>query len=958
MTSTKHPFLLGSLILGLIGSGPQWAHAQPAGGATDDEAAQEEDDESASDDAASGGADEEPAPTEPAPAPAPAAEGDVTTSAAAVGMGVVSGTVLSQDLDAPLAGATISISGSTVTAQTDNDGRFQLTVPPGTVTVRADFSGFRSVERTVEVVLGKGVDVELPMALSEALTEVIVVVGSRTPRTNIETPVAVDVITSEEIARSGQSETGRILNTLAPSFVAKAQSLVDGTDHIDPASLRGLGPDQLLVLVNGKRRHQSALLNLNGTFGRGTVGVDISSIPAASIKRIEILRDGAASQYGSDAISGVINIVLKDITDLIDINTETGITGEGDGFRVTTSANYGFRIGDKGFVNITGEFIQRNPTNRAGTYTGGIFSAMGENDDAELAARGLTRDDFQMKIGESEAIVGMVNYNLEYPLGNDATLYSFGALAHREAKAAGFYRYPFQATQTVPSLYPDGFLPKILSDIDDRSIGLGVRGRKAGWDVDLSLVYGGSSFQFNVADSVNASLGEASPTTFDAGTLSFFQTVGNLDLIRKLNPGPLSSLSLVLGTEFRVENFAIGAGDVASWQVGTSRTDGTPSVPRVPGSQVFPGFRPESEVDRSRNNIGAYVGIESKPTKAITFDIGGRAERYSDFGRSLIGKAAARVEFLKGVAVRGAVSTGFRAPSLHQLWFGTIATNFITNPATNMLEPAQVLTSNNASPVTAAFGIPKLNEERSLNLSGGLTFRLLDNLSITADAYYIGIKDRIVLTSRFTNANPIVAGILAQFPSVTAAQFFANAIDTTTRGLDIVADYVQEVGTGAITVTASANFTTTEVDQVNFPSSLRATFGDDALLRTFFFGRGEENRIETSLPHQKGTASLRYTLGPFSALGRANYYGKVFLRPDNSANDEEFGAKTIFDVDVSYQLTRGLRLSVGAENVLNTFPDKVEKPANQSSGRFIYSNLSQFGVNGGFYYGKLQLVFF
>jgi iron complex outermembrane recepter protein len=902
---------------------------------------------------------------------------DTSASSVSESLGIISGTVVSQDLDAPLAGATVSVVGTSVSVLTDNDGRFQLEVAPGDVIVRVEFSGFRTVDRVVTVGVGKEVSIDLPMPLSQALTEVIVVVGSRTPRTNVETPVAVDVVTSEEISRSGQSETGRVLNTLAPSFISKPQTVSDGTDHIDPASLRGLGPDQLLVLINGKRRHQSSLINLNGTFGRGSVGVDLNSIPAASIKRIEILRDGAASQYGSDAMSGVINIVLKDITDLVEVDTIAGVTGEGDGSRFSTAANYGFRLGEKGFINVTGEFIEREGTNRAGQYTGPVYLADRTADDAQIAARGLTRDDFRMKIGESSATVGMISYNLEYPLGNDATLYSFGGLTHRDGAAAGFFRYPTERptspsapnpqTQNVPDLYPDGFLPEIHSDINDVSVGVGIRGRKAGWDVDLSLIHGTNSFQFNVEDSVNASLGSASPTVFDAGTLGFNQTVGNLDLLRNIETDVFKSLSFVLGTEFRVENFRIEAGDIASYQVGTSTVDGTPTGPRrLPGAQVFPGFRPEAEVDRSRNNIGAYVGIESQLTKRITFDVGGRFENYSDFGRSLIGKVAGRVELLKGVALRGAVSTGFRAPSLHQLWFSTIATNFIVNPATNALESAQVLTSNNASPVTRAFGIPDLNEERSINASGGITFRPIDNVAITADAYYIGIDDRIVLTSRFLSSNANVRDILSPFPAVTAAQFFANAIDTTTKGLDVVADYVLEIGAGSLTMTASANLTVTTVDEVHLPKSLEARFvaNDDAektqakQLRTFFFGRQEENRIESSLPRQKGTASVRYTLGPVSALARANYYGKVYLRPDNSANDERYGAKVVYDVDVGYQLTRNLRLTVGADNILNTFPDKNTKEANISAGRFVYSNLGQFGQNGGFYYGKLQLFFF
>jgi iron complex outermembrane recepter protein len=883
-------------------------------------------------------------------------------------LGTLTGTVVSQDLDAPLAGAVISLvtsHGPIERARTGDDGRFELELPPGEVVVRAELDGFRTVELTVRIALGKPAMLELPLPLSQALTEVIVVVGSRTPRTNVETPVAVDVITADEIARSGQIETARVLNALAPSFIAKPQSIADGTDHIDPASLRGLGPDQLLVLINGKRRHQSALLNVNSTFGRGTVGVDLSSIPAAAIKRIEILRDGAASQYGSDAISGVINIVLKETTDVVAIDTLAGVTGEGDGRRFSTSVNYGFRLGDKGFINVTGQLIDRGATNRAGDYTGPVFTPDGNvvpegggpsPDDLELRNRGLSRKDLDMRIGEAAASVGMIAYNLELPLAAGATFYSFGGITRRNGEAAGYYRYPYQEAQNVPELFDHGFLPEIHSDLIDVSIGGGLRGTKAGWLMDLSLVHGANSFQFNVENSVNASLGTASPTTFDAGTLRFSQTVGNLDLLRKLDPGPLSSLSFVGGAEFRAENYSISAGDLPSWQIGTSTTAG--GVPRVPGAQVFPGFRPENEVDRSRNNMGAYVGLESQLSRRAMFDIGGRFERYSDFGDSLIGKASGRFAIRRDLALRGAISTGFRAPSLHQLWFSTIATNFINNASTGALEATQVLTSNNASPITRAFGIPELRDERSRSLSLGMTFRPIEGLSVTADGYLIDIEDRIVLAGRFTTALDEVAKILAPFPSVTAAQFFVNGLDTSTRGVDVVVDYTRQLGAATLTLTASANVTHTEVDEIKVPGSLAKKFGDTDQLRTAFFGRGEENRIETALPRQKGLASARYTRGAISAMLRANYYGPVFLRPDLPENDERFGGKVLFDAEAGYQLTRRIRLTVGAENFLNTFPDAQQKPANVSDGRFVYSNLGQFGLNGGFYYAKLSLVFF
>ena len=886
---------------------------------------------------------EEPAPEPPAP----------TT-------GTIEGTVEAPELDAPLAGATVTVIGTTLSATSDDEGRYRLVdVPPGTVKLRADFGGFGSQELSTSVAAGQSAKLDFALATIPLLNETIVVVGSRTPRTNVDTTVPVDVVTSDEIARSGRTETGRILHTLAASYVSTPQTIADGTDHVDPASLRGLGPDQVLILINGKRRHRSALLHINGTFGRGTVGTDLNAIAAGSIKRIEILREGAAAQYGSDAIAGVINIVTKDVTDLLDVTAQTGITASADGGQLKTSANYGFKVGSKGFVNITGEYFERQRTDRSGVYSGTIYTDDGAMDDALLGMRGLTREDFAMKIGESAAIAGMGAYNLELPLPDSAaTFYSFGDLAHRRGAANGFYRFPKQQAQNVPEFYPNGFLPEIHPVIDDAAITIGMR-RKGTWNVDASLTHGRSAFQFNVENSVNASLGTASPTTFDAGTLAFDQTVANLDLLRKLDTEEaVKSLSLVMGSELRVERYQIHAGDEASYSPGGA-TFGMPPQPKLPGAQVFPGFQPSNEVDRTRDNIGVYAGVESEINKALAVDAGGRFETYSDFGRSVIGKIASRLKLVGPLAVRGAASTGFRAPSLHQLWFSNVSTLFLAD-MTGTLQPTQVLTSNNASPVTRAFGIPRLREERSINFSGGVTLRVRDQFSLTVDGYFIRLQDRIVLTSQFTNSNPIVAGILMPFPGVSQAQFFSNAVDTDTKGIDVVVDYAVDAGDGTLALTASANFTKTEVTRINIPQSLENKFSADrAQLETFFFGRLARNRLEDSVPRQKGTAAVRYTLGPVSVLARANYYGRVFYKPDNAANDEEFGAKVLFDVDLGYQVTKNLLLSVGGDNIFNTFPDQQQKDANISFGRFIYSrSVSQFGQNGAFYYGKLQLTFF
>jgi iron complex outermembrane receptor protein len=924
-----------------------------------------------------------PAPSAPPTQPAPPASVPDSAAAPAVpenteaksvaptakpSAGVIEGVVLMQEGEAPIAGASVTLVGTQLSTQTDAEGRFTLAVPPGQYTIRIESTGFRGAQRPIKVALDAKTTLRIPLAFDAMLSDVVVVVGARTPRSEAETPVPVDVVSAEELNQTGATQTGRMLTIAAPSYTSTPQTIADGSDHVDPASLRGLGPDQVLVLVNGKRRHHSALLHVNGTFGRGTVGTDLNAIPAASIKRIEVLRDGAASQYGSDAIAGVINIITKDTTDIVDVNATTGITGRGDGAQFTASVNSGLKIGEKGFVNITFGFLQRQPTDRSGVYTGAVYDNDRAVDDQMLASRGLTRADFKMKIGEASATVGMAAYNMELPIGDSATFYTFGDLTHRYGKANGFYRFPKDTAQVVPEYYPNGFLPRIDTTIDDVAVVAGVRGEKAGWNYDVSLKHGLNSFRFNVENSNNASMGTASPTTFNAGALKSSETVGDLDLLRKIDTSAFKSLAFVLGTEFRVENYGIQAGDDASW-VNGGATYGNPPRPKIPGAQVFPGFQPSNEVNRSRSNIGVYAGLESAINKGFNVDIGGRFENYSDFGSSVIGKVAARKELVDGVALRGAASTGFRAPSLPQIWFNNISTQFLPD-ATGALQPSQVLTSNNASPVTKAFGIPPLKEEKSVNLSGGLVVHPLNNFSVTADAYYIHINDRIVLTSQFSStanatsaplASAAVANLLAPFPQVSAAQFFANAIDTDTHGVDVVADYVTPLGQGTLLLMASGNYTATKVANVNIPPSLTSAFAgtEPGALDTFYFGRLARNRVEDSIPHIRGMASARYTLGPFSGLVRANYYGTVYYKPDLPANDEVFSAKMLFDVEAGYQVTKNFRLSIGADNVFNTFPDQNKKDANISLGRFIYNrNVTQFGWNGGYYYAKVQMVIF
>src|SRR6266480_6904958 len=412
--------------------------------------------------------------------------------------GIVSGTVVAAESGGPLAGASVVIVGTARTVFTNAKGEYRLSVAAGTHAVRARLIGYEPAEQHVTVTAGQTVTADFKLTATPLSVNEVVVVGARTSRTAVETPVPVDVITSQEVQETGHTEVNQILATLAPSFNASHQTIADGSDHINPASLRGLGPDQVLVLVNGKRRHSSALVHVNGTFGRGTVGVDLNAIPAAAIERIEVLRDGAAAQYGSDAIAGVINVVLKEQAQRLDVTSTVGTTGEGDGEEVKADMNVGFGIGERGFFNVTADYLDRQATNRAGPYTGPIFvrpatsnaaaytDSLRQIDTDSLTAYGLTRNDFDMRIGQSAATFGTVFYNTMFPLAANAEFYSFGGFSNRAGDAGAFRRFPDQDQQVTPEIFRYGFLPLINTGITDRSVSAGVRGSTNGWDVDLS----------------------------------------------------------------------------------------------------------------------------------------------------------------------------------------------------------------------------------------------------------------------------------------------------------------------------------------------------------------------------------------------------------------------------------------------------------------------------------------
>jgi len=925
----------------------------------------------------------------------------VTALAAHAQKITVTGRVLSATGEAQ-PGATVLERGTTNGTTANASGVYSLAVAP-TATLTISAIGFATQQVPVN---GR---TSLDVRLAAAATDLgdVVVTGSRATegRSNVLTTAPVDVISAREIKAFAQTDISQVLTYTAPSFQSSRQSISDGTDFVDPASLRGLGPDQVLVLVNGKRRHTSSLVNINGTVGRGSVGTDLNVIPAASIKRIEVLRDGAAALYGSDAIAGVINIQLKDDSTGVTTSGTYGQTVEGDGRTEQADINVGIGLNGHGFLDLSGQFQNRGYTNRAFADTapliylgnnGGNYPAsatteqarrdLKAQDDALVAANGFNRVDLRVGQSASRNYGGFLNG--AYRLGRGYEVYLSGGASYRTGRGSGFNRLPNQATQSDLTIFPNGFLPFINTTIYDQSAIVGVRGSVGGFAADLSNTFGRNELAYNVDGSINASLPQggtqnvANPTSFYAGRLAFLQNTTNLGFSRHFTEiGPLATLNVAFGGEFRVDNFLIGRGEYASY-IGLGRIASN-GVLAAAGSQVFPGYQPQDEVNKSRNNVAGYLDLESDITDRLLVHVAGRAERYSDFGGNVSGQAAARFSIVEALAVRGSIGNGFRAPSLQQRYFNNTSTQFISGL------PQQVLTVNNDSPIVRnafggsgqqGFGVESLKQEKSTNYSVGLTASAGRTFTFTADAYWIDIRDRIVLSTSFNRNNPLVNTILGTLP-VSQVQFFANAVNTSTRGIDIVANERLPIGANSrLVLTAAANFNKTEVTGFNTSS---ATISNDPTvgtnnLQNRLFDRQQRTRLENGNPRSKINLAAAYTYGKFGVEARSVRFGEVQTADADPARanlDQTFSAKWITDLTLNAQFTKQLGLIVGVNNLFNVYPDKIYvdprnnpnnfsvDPAtsfsssldNSNRGRYLY-NANQFGFTGAYYFTRLTIT--
>ncbi len=755
--------------------------------------------------------------------------------------------------------------------------------------------------------------------------ERVTVVGSRKSlpaASSTDTLVPVDIYSMGKVAGGGgQFDLAQSLQYLSPSFNSTRQTGADGADLIDSAALRGLGSDQTLVLVNGKRRHTVALVNLFGARNRGTTGTDMNSLPLLAIDNVQVLRDGAAAQYGSDAIAGVINVQLKKKAGCEAV-AGFGQYSAGDGKNYLASAYCGVKLGD-GTLGVSGEWQDRGRSNRADP--------------------GNPRT-----IGDTKVENKTIYLNGEFPAGGVNKLYVTAGAQNRDASSAAWAR---NGEDDIPSrnsaaMYPNGFVPYINGTIEDRYLIVGWKSAVAGWDTDLSQTYGSNKLRYNISNTLNASIANKdllaggkgiSPTSFDAGGFGFSQATTNFDVSRFF-PELLGGSNIAFGAEYRKEKYDIVAGEPGSYV----DADGVGFGGNA-GSQGFPGFFPSDATNKSRTSQALYADWEASLTPALTVDAALRAEHFSDFGSTTTAKLSGSYKLSKDFLLRGAASTGFRAPSLQQLYFSSTFTDFISG------QPLDVVLAPNGSKITAAAGVPALKQEKSKNYTIGFTVKPSTDTALTVDLYQINIRDRIVLSGRFDADNYPALGAILQGLGVGQAQFFVNSINTRTRGLDLTASSRMKLGAGQLSTFLALNVSSTTVTAINAPAALKGF--EDVLL-----SERERLFIEQGGPRSKATLGFEYAQGAWTSEAKIIHFGSqtqgTFSGPP--VPNLHYAPKTSMDLGLSWQATPALKLSVGGNNVFNVKPSR-QNPDETDNG-FYYDSV-QFGLNGASYYARAHYRF-
>ncbi len=843
----------------------------------------------------------------------------------------VSGTVYESGSNSPLPGANVVVKGTTTGTTSDFNGNFSFNVTGFPVTLEISSVGFETTE--IEVNSSESITVSLEGGV--ALDEVVIVGNRSKPRTILNSPVPIDNIGVEELKSTGQPTVDKMLTYKIPSFNSTNQTVSDATAHFDPADLRGLGPSRTLVLVNGKRKNQSALVYINDTPGKGEVGVDLKSIPAAAIERIEVLRDGASAQYGSDAIAGVINMVLKKNVEYTTINTNAGVTTEGDGFNFGVDLNTAVNVGDNGgYLNFTLGYYDQEETNRAGEPGGdGLFGVIFGDDDILNGTHPwlVENPDMGMTIGQPKYNKFDAFYNVGLPFkSGNGEIYSFGGVAARKGTSFALYRAPYWVPDPhnllhSPGTEYQGFQPTFETDVVDNNFTIGAKWKMHGFDVDLSGTHGRNSVDYEVNNSLNPDLGAASPTSFNVGGYAFSNNLMNLDFSRNFG-----TINFAFGAEVKGERFKATAGQPESYAGG--------------GVQSFPGLQPANALTATRDNYGIYGDVEFEPSDKVLLGAAVRYEDFSDFGDNTSWKVNGRYSLDKG-AIRASYSTGFRAPSLHQIYLSNIQTLVSGGTVSNQG------TFNNVDPVIRdGLGVPQLTAETSKNISAGITYKPVSNLSLSVDYYNVKVDDRVLFTGEIgfdgdnSTLNPVEQ--ILQDNSITSLKFFVNAVNTNTTGVDLVANYRNiELGNGKLAATLAANFNETKIEgQIATPDLLAANNYE-------IFNRKEQSRIISARPKSKVLIGFDYEVNKWNATLNNTYFGEVTWQHATDVDkDQTFAGKIVTDLIISYDFSDKISARLAVNNLLDVYPDVIDTKGDfvtDLGGRFKYPwEVNQFGFNG------------
>ncbi len=916
-----------------------------------------------------------------------------------------------------VAGAQVFVSALAIGSLSGSDGSFRIDgIPAGSHAVEIQLIGYAPERREVTIANGQATRLDVLLSEEAIAFSGIVAIGTRArPRTVTESAVPVDVIPNAEIVNQGDTDFANLLRNVVPSFNVNVQPISDAATLARPANLRGLAPDHTLLLVNGKRRHRSAVITWYGNgLADGSQGPDVALIPGMALEQAEVLRDGASAQYGSDAIAGVMNFVLKNDRSggALEVKTgghllsRTGARFEsdaipGDGEMYNVAGNAGLPIGENGFLNLTGEYGNSNPTDRS----------VQRND-----ALALIRDEGNRHVRDPVQIWGSPEVsdelklwaNAGYLFSDAVSFYGHGNYVSKQVEGGFYFRNPntrsgvFGTSNaegesilligdmldardgvldgsancpevrvrdgvvadrdawnrvlgdpncfTFQKIFPGGFTPQFGAHVLDASAVAGLKGTRNRLDWDASAAWGRSNMDFYMYNTVNASLGPDQPCSDRGSSIAvpdqpctpYFHTGVYDQQEINFNAGVSYAVNervnLAAGAEWRNERFEIFRGDEASWTEGPLAVQGF-----TPGSNGFTGFGPLTEGAWNRSNFAGYGDLELRdPAGAWTFGVAGRFENFSDFGATINGKVAGRVNLSEGLALRGGASTGFRAPTPGQQNAFNIST--IYDPEIEDLTNNGTIPST--SPLAQRFGGEPLKPEKSVNTAFGTVFTQ-GRFSLSTDFFQIDMSDRLTTSAdrKLSSAQidqlvreGIVrpGGVLARF------RFFINDFATRTRGIDLVAAYQIEGGDGATTnVTSAWNWTSTSVTEYN-----EATL-TDARIRI----------LEEGLPNVRGNVALGHTFpAGLRVLVRASYWGGYYdgetpYYEGDSANTTDYPARVLFDVEGAHSLTENWILTVGAQNVLNTTPEENPGAADGIGNRF--GQFTPFGFNGAFLYGKL-----